>query len=364
MALVPGLGPSKPSQRALPDIGSHAIHTIERNRRHNLRRIVFVFLGLALLSLIAIGSWLFYSINIPKGGGAVKIVMIESGSSINQIASQLDAEGLIQNQTAFALYARLGPAHGLLKPGPYQLKSSMSMVQIIDYLASGKLAVKNFVAKDGLTLSQLAASYEAQGMGTAAEFNQALAVTAMPALIANQFPQAKQNLEGFLLADTYQLIINDPASVLITKMLDNFSKQAQPLFSATAPGKLTSYQALIMASIVEKEASLSADRAGIAGVFYNRLKNGTKLESDVTVIYLTGRKDPTAADLNIDSPYNTRKNPGLPPTPINSPSISAIKATLEPTVSNNLFFIGGKDGKTYFATTYAEHQANIAQHLK
>lgn len=343
----------------------HAIHTIERRRKRRFVRLLAALAVLAVASLIAVCAWFSFSINVPVGGSEQQVITIADGSSISQIADQLAEAGMIRSAWAFATYTRFGPAHGQLKPGPYQLKSSMSTVQIIDYLASGKIAVKTFVARDGSTMKQLAASYEAQGLGSATEFSAALQTTTLPTQLAAAFPEAKQDLEGFLLGDSYQVVANEPAASVVQKMLNNFAAKALPLFKATpSPQKLTNYQTLTLASIVEKEASRDADRAGVAGVFYNRLRAGIKLESDVTVIYLTGRIEPTAADLAIDSPYNTRKYAGLPPTPINSPSLSSIEHTLKPIASDYIFFIGGSDGKVYYAVTYAEHQDNIRKYIK
>ncbi len=343
----------------------HAIHTIERRRKRRFLRLVLAAGLLAITALIAIAAWFSFSINVPVGGSEQRVITIAEGSSISQIADQLEDAGMIRSSWAFSTYARLGPAHGQLKPGPYQLKGSMSTVQIIDYLASGKIAVKTFVARDGSTMKQLAASYEAQGLGTAEEFTAALQNTPLPPELAAAFPEAKQDLEGFLLADSYNVVANESAASVVSRMLNNFSAKALPLFkNDPSPQKLTYYETLTLASIVEKEASRDEDRAGVAGVFYNRLRQRIKLESDVTVIYLTGRIEPTASDLAIDSPYNTRKYAGLPPTPINSPSLLAIEHTLKPIDSDYIFFIGGSDGKVYYAVTYAEHQANIKKYIK
>lgn len=343
----------------------HAIHTVQRRDGKRLAMRV----GLAVLVLImaaAIGTlaWFSYSINTPVGGKDAVVVTIPSGSSISAISEILSQKGLIRSAPAFELYARIGPAHGQLKPGPYQLNPGMSTVQILDYLSSGKIAVRTFVARDGLTLAQLASSYEQQGFGPAYDFTAAVGAAKLSPT-AQAFFDAPTSLEGLLPADSYQLVINDPASVLITQMLKNLDDKVIPAFQAVSPypGKLTAYQVLILASIVEKEASTPADRSGVAGVFYNRLAKGIKLESDVTVIYITGRIDPTAADLNSNSPYNTRKFAGLPPTPISVPSLAAIESTLKPTPSSYIFFIGGKDGKTYYANTYAEHLVNIDKHM-
>ncbi len=349
----------------------HAIHTVQRRDGKRLA----VRLGLAALVVVmtaTIGTlaWFSYSINAPVGGatplggGEPSVVVIPTGSSISEISQILSQKGLIRSSTAFEIYARIGPAHGQLKPGPYQLNPGMSTVQILDYLSSGKIAVRTFVARDGLTLAQLAASYEQQGFGAASEFTAAVGAAKLSPS-AQAFFGSPTSLEGLLPADSYQLIINDPASALIAQMLKNLDEKVIPAFQTVSsyPGKLTAYQVLILASIVEKEASTPADRSGVAGVFYNRLAKGIKLESDVTVIYITGRTEPTATDLNSNSPYNTRKFAGLPPTPISVPSLAAIESTLKPTASSYIFFIGGKDGKTYYANTYAEHLINIDKYM-
>ena len=341
----------------------HAIQTIERTRgKRVLKRLIFASLVLLVGLLITVGVWVSYNLNFPVGGGTSQILAIEPNASISSIAKQLKDAGYIRDEVVFGIYVKFGPAQGSLKPGPYQLKSSMNMVQIVDYLAAGKIATKTFVVRDGLTIAQMAASYESQGLGTAQEFRDAVAAATLPPNVQAKFGTPKA-LEGFLLADTYQVVINDPAFTVVQRMLTNFEAKALPLFATPAPGKLSPYQALVLASLVEKEASTEADRAGVAGVFYNRLAQGIKLESDVTVIYLTGRAEPTASDLAIDSPYNTRRYAGIPPGPIAGPSLAAIRATLQPTKSDYLFFIGGNDGKVYYARTYAEHQANIKAHL-
>jgi len=354
--------PQVSGQRPIRPTG-HAIETIERhNRQDVVRRIGLAILVAVTACLILISAWVSYNFTAP-GGTEAKLITIAPNSSLQSIGDQLAAAQLIRSSSLFVAYAKFGPARGSLKPGPYQLKGSMSMTQVIDYLAAGKIAMRSFVAKDGLTIAQLASSYASQGLGTDAEFRTAAASVPLSAAITAVFGAPKTS-EGFLLADTYQTAVNETAQSVVTRMINNFESRALPLFATQIPGRLQPYQALVLASIVEKEAGIYEDRAGISQVFYNRLKIGMKLESDVTVIYLTGRGEPTAADLAIDSPYNTRRNPGLPPTPINSPSLAAIQATLKPTPSSNIFFIGGKDGKTYFAQTYPEHNLNIQRYLK
>lgn len=349
----------RPPQRP----SGHAIQTVERTRGKRIaKQLIFAGAALLLVIIIALCTWISYSLTVAVGGGTTQIITIAEKSSITTIARQLKEAGYIRDETVFALYVKFGPARGSLKPGPYQLKPSMNMVQIVDYLAVGKIATKTFVVRDGQTIAQMALSYETQGLGSAQEFKEAVTSETLPTSITAKFGTPK-TIEGFLLADTYQVVINDPAQAVVARMLSNFEAKALPLFAAPAPGRLSPYQVLILASIVEKEASRDTDRAGVAGVFYNRIAQGIKLESDVTVIYLTGRAEPTAADLAIDSPYNTRRFGGLPPGPINSPSLSSIKATLQPTKSDYLFFIGGNDGNVYYARTYAEHLVNIKNHL-
>jgi UPF0755 protein len=251
----------------------------------------------------------------------------------------------------------------------------MTMVEIVDYLASGKIAARQVTIAEGKTIKQIAAvleedtDFKGQGFEPVAKS----LPEAQQLLRELSSPAGNTNPEGVYFPNTYEVLKTQDVSALAQKMLAGFRSEALSYLVNPQPeegkevhpyvAQLTPYQLLIVASMVEKEAAKSDDRAKIAGVFYNRLSQGMRLESDPTINYVTGKVVPSAADLTINSPYNTYRTRGLPPTPICNPSLDSIKAAIYATPNDFLFFIG-KDRKVYFAQTYAEHQANIEKYLK
>jgi UPF0755 protein len=174
-----------------------------------------------------------------------------------------------------------------------------------------------------------------------------------------------KSLQGYLYPDTYRFFDDASAEDVIIKMVNNFQKKALPSLKAT--DTLSSYQVLILASIVEKEVAIPKDRQIVSGIFLNRLKDGMKLQSDATVNFITqsGRSQSTLDDLKIDSPYNTYQIGGLPPGPITNPSVEAIKAVINPTPSDYYFFLTTRDNppKTIFSKTFEEHVKAKQQYL-
>ena len=179
-----------------------------------------------------------------------------------------------------------------------------------------------------------------------------------------------KSLEGFLFPDTYKIYSDASARDIIRKLLDEFDAKATAQMRADLKAQDRSLiDAVILASILEREISnkpeADSDRKIVAGIFLNRLEIGMGLQSDATVNYITGKTltRPTLDDLAIDSPYNTYKYRGLPPGPINNPSLASLLASIYPTPSDYLYFLTDENGRAHFARTYAEHQKNIAQYL-
>lgn len=289
------------------------------------------------------------------------LVDIKEKSSLDTIAQTLYDARLIQHRTSFKLYAKFSSAKGQLIPGPYLLRPSMTIRQIVSMMAAGKTAERKIAIVEGATLKDMAAAFAASGIGSENDFNEALNQNYDFSFLATRPPGA--SLEGYLYPDTYKLLVNSSAQDFITKMLVTTKSQLETNNGFANPQGLNLHQTYTMASIVELEASRDEDRKLIAGIFYNRLKRNMKLESDPTVNYITGRKATTPQDLTIDSVYNTYKIAGLPPGPICSPSLSTILAVTSPTSSDYLFFLGGKDGKVHYAKTLAEHNQNIKTYL-
>ena len=316
-----------------------------------------------LITLLSLVLWFLMGLtsvrsDIPVNG---EVITIEPNSSLDSIGDQLAQKQLITNKFVFVLYAKFGSAKGQLKPGPYLVKPTSNIKQIVDSMAAGKIAVNKITYPEGITIEDMAKRYQAAGYGTKEQYLQATKD------VAPEFDfiptQALANPEGYLFPATYTFTVNSSADVLVRKQYQAFRDNALPLLQGNLPGGLNQYETLTLASIVEKEALTETDRKLVAGVFLNRLAVGMKLESDVTVNYATGKTRTSPSDIGINSPYNTYIVRGLPAGPINNPSTDAIRTVLNPTSSDYLFFLAGDDGKVYYAKTLQEHNENIKNHL-
>jgi len=178
------------------------------------------------------------------------------------------------------------------------------------------------------------------------------------------FAPAGESLEGYLLPETYEFAYGTAAEDLVRRMVEELDRQfVKPNADAIAASKLSLHEIVTLASLVEREAKVAADRAKIAGVLTNRLSRGMKLQCDATVQYALGEHKPrlTFADLKVDSPYNTYLHAGLPPGPIACPGIASLRAALQPERTDALFYVARPDGSHVFTRTYEEHLAAIAQ---
>lgn len=320
---------------------------------------------MAMIALLALA----YTITTPKNSldDSATLIEVKSGSHISTIADQLAKAHIIRASNAFLVYAELGPAHGQLQAGVYEVKPSQSIRQIVGDMHAGRIAQRTIIVPEGLTNKQVAKKVEQSSFASATDFEAALADQYTNPILAVR-PAGVTSLEGLLGPGKYQMVITAKPHDLIERMLANFASSTADFRAKAAPGNLTFYQALAMASMVELEAPKTADRKLIAGVFLNRLHAGMKLESDTTVNYALAQTGTTASSssqfINLDSPYNTYKIAGLPPTPICNPSLDSIDAVYSPTPSNYLYFIGDRNGEVHYAATYAEHQANISKYLQ
>jgi UPF0755 protein len=292
-----------------------------------------------------------------------KYIEIKPNSSVISIGKKLKASHIIFSELPFIVYAKFGPAHGQLTPGYYEFTKAESIAQIVDDLHFGKTSIVKITFPEGLNNKQVAAKFASSGMGSEQEFLKSLKENYDYDFLKNN---SSKSLEGFLFPDTYIENKNSSAHDLIGDMLKNFQKKIDPYKEAISsnPEKFSLEQIVTLASLVEAEAVSKQDRQLVAGVFINRLKQNMKLQSDITLNYVTGHKITQPEDTKIDSAYNTYKNNGLPPTPVNNPSLESIEAVLFYTPSDYLFFIADKNGKVHYAKTLEEHNQNIAQYLK
>ena len=329
----------------------------------------------AVLALVAI---VFFVVPAVKGfitGGDANVaageqvtITIPEGASGDTIASILSENHIVENPKDYYAAVKKLNADMSLKPGTYSFTTLMDATKVVQQLMEGPNAGSDALTiPEGLTVDQIADRVAAAYDGISKEdfLNQAKA-----SYYINDYPflagAGNDSLEGFLFPKTYSLGKDPSADDVIRAMLDQFKAEYKSLDFAGCEAKIkerygvemSDYDIVNLASIVEREGLNADQRAHVASVFYNRLAgklDGLRyLNSDATMMYVTGG-EVTADDLQSDSPYNTYKHEGLPPTPICSPSLEALKATLEPTDSDDLYFYITQD-EEYFSQTYEEHQ--------
>jgi len=294
-------------------------------------------------------------------------VTVTQNSTTAQIGQLLQDKSIIRSSTAFDINARLSGNSGKLKPGTYRLSPSQSTSQIIDHLVSGKVDQFNIMFLPGATLKQHRQVLIEAGF-TAAEVDKAFAETYDSPLFDGK--PTGTDLEGYIYGETYNVNASDSVEQILKRTFAEFSDVVvkNNLVEGFKQQGLTLYEGITLASIVQRESITppdtskpSADQKQIAQVFYSRLAAGMTLGSDVTYQYAADKLG-VARDVNLDSPYNTRRYKGLPPGPIASPGLTALKAVAAPAAGDYLFFLTGDDNITYFAHTDAEHKANIINH--
>jgi len=295
--------------------------------------------------------------------------VVRTGESVATVADNLKRMGLITDADLFGWMVRYWGADGDIQAGVYSLKPSMTMEEIMRQLQHGRIPGVMVTIPEGWRAEEIAGLLDKVGVVPAAEFLAAVSAGRSDYPFLGDRPAgAPGGLEGFLFPDTYQLPQNSPAERVLDIMLENWDRRVpEELRGKVAEQHLTLYEAVVLASIVEREAVLPEERPLIAGVYLNRLRNGMYLQADPTVQYAKGYNETTKRwwppmlpedGLAVISPYNTFVNPGLPPGPICNPGQASIFAVLEPTPNEYLFFFHKGDGSHAFATTFEEHLRN------
>lgn len=324
-----------------------------------LRRL---FLLVLVLGIIGAGGawWTWKQFDVPYRGFTDQEVFVElpPGSSTADIAGRLAAMGVVRDPLMFRLAVRYAKADRHLQAGEYRFFEAASPNAIITRLRRGDTFNHTVTFPEGLTAREMGAIFERADLGTEQDFVRAAGDRS---LIADLDPAAK-NLEGYLFPSTYSLPRNAGAPGFVRAMVKAFRKElsADPL-----PQGIGSLRDLVtLASIVEKETADPAERSIVAAVYLNRLKIHMALQCDPTVIYALmqrGKWDGNIrkGDLQLDSPYNTYRYPGLPPGPIASPGRASLDAVRHPADVTYLYFVSRNDGTHVFASTLAEHNRNV-----
>ena len=337
------------------------------------KRLFYIVL-LALSALIAGQSWAWWSWAKSPVLAADEVdkdsfvqVQIPAGTASNQIGQDLEANGLIRSTTAWKLLSRWKSFRGKeggFQAGSYIISPAQSLNEIANTIWEGDVIQTGFTVPEGWNRQEMAEMFEAEGLTTAEEF---LALTEnIPYDRYPWLPEGIPHLEGFLYPDTYQMDAGTvTAEGIVDAMLSRFESVALPVYDAQ-PSPYTLLEWVTLSSIVEKEAVVPEERDEIAGVFARRLDEGITLGSDPTVEYGLGIKQTkevplTYAQVETPTPYNTYMNPGLTPTPIASPGVASLEASVAPEFSEYLYFVARYDGTHVFSRTLAEHQSAQGQ---
>ncbi len=313
-------------------------------------------------------------LNTPAGSDPAALVFtVEPGESVGQIASRLQSEGLVRDAQLFRLYLRYSKLDSGVEAGQFTLKKTMTIPEIAQALQSGKRDELTLTIPEGRRLEEVAALVAQQTPISATTFLSLTrdaaqwAAHAERPFLAELPPGA--SLEGYLFPDTYRLPRDVTASDVIARMLANLDHRVTPVMRDKLDSqKRTLFEAVTLASIVEREAVVEKERPLIAGVYMNRLVSGMALDADPTVQYgmaLAKKQAPWWPQLTqedyraVKSPYNTYLNPGLPPGPIANPGLSSLQAAIEPAQTPYFFFRAAcsRDGTHLFSKTLEEHAA-------
>lgn len=305
--------------------------------------------GLALMAGLALVGARFYY-DSPGPLDEDRRVVIERGSSTGGVAARLDEAGIIHDARAFHLAALVTGKNRRLRAGEYAFPAGISLREVLELLESGRTVIRRFTIAEGLT------SAEALALLQAAE-----------GLDGDLPPEVPP--EGSLLPETYHYSWGDDRGQLLERMQRSMAATLEELWEERADNLPfeTPEEALTLASVVEKETGVDAERPLVASVFINRLNRGMRLQSDPTVVYaITKGKEPlgralTRADWQVDDPYNTYQNDGLPPGPIANPGRAALAAVLDPLESDYLYFVADGSGGHAFAKSLDEHNRNVAR---
>lgn len=328
----------------------------------NMRKVTLALGMMVLLVLAGLGSWQFYlwGINRPSLGDQAKTIVIQQGEGTSAIAERLYQEKLINSATLFKIYTRFSGLGANIQAGEYTIPSGLSLVEVVSTLQHGTFDTKaTFI--EGWRREEMA-EYLAK-------------VMKRPEL-KDEFLHESVGLEGYLFPDTYTFPAKIKAAEVVAKMRENFDKRVtSALRQELARAGLSLNQAVIFASLIEREVANDEDRPEVAAILVKRWRADWPMEADATVQYALASvgikpsqadwwpKTLSADDLKIDSPYNTRLHKGLPPAPICNPGLKSLESLTKMPTTDFWFYLSDKDGKMHYAKTLEEHNELVKKYL-
>ncbi|NTV33752.1 MAG: endolytic transglycosylase MltG [Deltaproteobacteria bacterium] len=326
-------------------------------------RLVFISIGLFFLVVVFLSlGFAFFLMSPADKGGADQVFIVKEGSSLKEVAGDLETRGLITNKTLFVLWTRVKGYGKDIRAGEYSLSPAMAPVQLLEILRKGLVILYPVTIPEGFTRDQIADALEAKGLADKKRF---LELTRDKTLL-RQYGISGPSFEGYLFPDTYHFSRGMPTSAVLDTMVKRFKQVVSPLVDKSQGTGMKFEEVVILASIVEKETGKPEERPLIASVFLNRLRLGMRLESDPTVIYGIENfgGDLKKKDLTEKTPYNTYVIHGLTPGPIANPGLESIKAVMDPARTDYLYFVSRNDGSHQFSKTLAEHNRAVEMYQK
>ncbi len=326
-----------------------------------MKRFILFSLFIAVLGTVGFIAWLAHYAKTPLNINGSQTVVIKPQSSLSSIANQLVAQGVLAEAKPFSLLARSLRKASSLQAGEYKFDQAITPFQLLLLLNEGKITKGKITLIEGKTFKEIRKQLALNSSTT--NTIQDLSDASVMALIGAK----QQHPEGLFFPDTYYI---DSVTKDITLLKRSYEVMTAKLAAAWAGKEAglpyeNSYEALIMASIIEKETGKASERSMIAGVFINRLRIGMRLQTDPTVIYGMGSQfkgNIRRKDLRTDTKYNTYTRGGLPPTPIAMPSLASIEAALHPAKTKALYFVGKGDGSHEFSNSLTQHNRAVAKY--
>lgn len=337
----------------------------KRHRRRSWLRRVMLALGILILLLVVAtaGIWRYYetTLNPVSSTAPVQTVTISSGSSINQIADMLAKMKIIRSSWTFQAYVRREGVGAELQAGTYSLSGSQNVSSIVSQLTHGKVQAQLVTILPGQRLDQIEQSLINDGFSKTS-VDAALRPTQYEGMAALVDKPVGNSLEGYLYPDSFERTSETQVGDIIRESIAEMQTHLTPSLRASfASEGLSTYQGIVLASVVEQEVNTPSDMAQAAQVFLKRISIGMPLGSDVTAMY-GSRLAGHGTSLSYDTPYNTLIHTGLPPTPISNVNTAALNAVAHPANTSWLYFVTGDNGTTYFSQTAQQQQQNTAQY--
>jgi len=318
----------------------------------------------ALVAAAGLAAWIALRSLAPVDARAGEVRFeVAAGDSLGRIARNLEAAGVIRDARSMVLLARWRKVDASVRAGEYAVSPAWGTERVLEHLVSGQMITYELVLPEGLTAAEIAARFEAAGLGSAAEL---LAIARDPASAA-AFGVEGPGLEGYLFPETYHVPRGMSAQQVVAILVGEFLERWKPLEAGARARGFGMRQTVTLASIVEKETGVASERPMVASVFWNRLARGMRLESDPTTIYGIPDFDGNLTRAHLEderNAWNTYRIAGLPPSPIANPGEASLRAVVEPAESDYLFFVATGDGAHVFSKNFSEHVANVNRYQR